>query len=470
MFQLTQYASSKEPKVQKQITLGEVLAIIKNGDKKLPLVQYARTLEKGTVEYDDFRRRNFPTFRFNFLFKHSASNRNITTPTGLIYIDSDKVDTIPESPYILASWKSLSNKGFGILVKVDNLTLSNYADTYNQLSELIGVTSDTGARKATQQTIQSYDPDLYHNPDSLVFRFTESEKVSHAPILEKREKCIGTGDTLKDWNEDSIRFNNISDYFTDDTPYLVFKEKIRICNPFIPMRIEQGKRNSTLFFLLSQYALLNPNAGKPFLNSIAESINKHIFPRLSLKEIKSVCESVLKKRDEGSLTMYYNEERRILFNPKSLITNKQKSIIVNQELGKLKSDATREQIHYILEDWDFEANGAITQKKVSAQTSRGIATVKRYWSEFKDYAKTLSDDFERKQEQSAEQSLRGISIEKYLYNMRCKFVSMEVSDEKFLLKAFKQRDIRYVTDKGFDEVHRFMWEILKSRQALLRAA
>jgi hypothetical protein len=33
---------------------------------------------------------------------------------------------------------------------------------YNELSQLIGVTIDTGARKATQQTVLSYDPNLYH--------------------------------------------------------------------------------------------------------------------------------------------------------------------------------------------------------------------------------------------------------------------------------------------------------------------
>jgi hypothetical protein len=47
---------------------------------------------------------------------------------GLIYIDADNADAIPESPYILASRKSLSDTGFRILVKADNLTADNYAD------------------------------------------------------------------------------------------------------------------------------------------------------------------------------------------------------------------------------------------------------------------------------------------------------------------------------------------------------
>lgn len=84
MFQLTQYASAKEPKVQNHISLSEVLEIIKNGDRKLPLIQFARTLVKGSEEYDTFKKTMLPTFRFNFLFNGSATNENITVPTGLI--------------------------------------------------------------------------------------------------------------------------------------------------------------------------------------------------------------------------------------------------------------------------------------------------------------------------------------------------------------------------------------------------
>lgn len=470
MFQLTQYASAKEPKVQRQISLTEVLHIIGNGDENLTLIQSARALGKGNPKYDAIKTTLLPTFRFNFLFSESARNSNITEPTGIIYIDADEVHSIPESPYIFASWKSLSNTGFGILVKVDNLTKDNYADVYNQLSELIGVTSDAGARKATQQTIQSYDPDLYHNPDSLVFHFNETKKVSHALISEKREKCIGTHDTLN-WNDDTIRFSNIGSYFTDDTRYIVFKEKERICNPFIPLRIEPGKRNSTMFFLLSQYALLNPNSGKPFLKSIGATINKHIFPSLSDKEVGSVADSVVKKREEGTLTMHYNEPRRILFNPNGGFSIKEKMAIVNRELGKLKSDATKELIYAAIENWDFESDGPITQMKVSLISGRGIATVKRYWNHFRDYVLTLNDDFGRKEtETKAKPKPQGIAVEKYIDNMRCKFTVMEPSDERFLRKTFAERGITRASDKGFDEVHQWMFALLKSRQQLYRAA
>ena len=392
MFQVTQYASAKEPKVQNQINLTEVLNIIKNGDSKLSLIQFARTLKKGSHEYDTFKKNMLPTFRFNFLLEDSAANINITAPTGLIYLDADDISDIPDSPYVLAKWKSLSATGFGILVKVNALTLDNYKDTYNHLSQLIGIASDAGARKATQQTILSYDPNLYYNIDALVYDCNENKKVLCPPI-EKKEKSIGTNETFFNEYDGTIRFNNIDEYFRDeyaDYKYRLFDVKEKICNPFIPFMVEEGSRNKTMFFLLSQYALLNPKAGRSWLKAIANTINGKMRPNLSDKETSFVIDSVLKKRDACTLQPYFNEERRVLFNPKVSLTAKEKMTIVNTELGKRKSDFTKEVIYLVLENWDFEADGKITQGKVAIYANRDVSTVKRHWSDFKAYVKDLN--------------------------------------------------------------------------------
>lgn len=393
MFQLTQYASAKESDVQQITDLDAVLKTIKEGDENLNIIKKARALGKGNPKYTIIKTNLLPTFRFNFFFQDKASNNTITAPTGLIYLDADNVQEIPDSPYVLAKWKSLSDKGYGILIKVTGLTLDNYKDTYNHLSQLVGITSDAGARKATQQTILSYDPRLYHNADAMVYDCHDYKKVQRLPI-EKKEKCIGTECTFLKYNEGTIRFNNIGDYFTDDTPYIVFNEKVLICSPFIPQRIEEGKRNSILFFLLSQYALLNIGAGKPFLRSIAETINKKMYPNLSGSEINAVVDSVFRKREENTLQLHYNQERRILFNPSVRLTHKEKMRIVNTEQGKRKSNLTKDMIYLVLQDWDFPTDGKITQVKVAAKCERHVNTIKNYWSDFKDYIRYISPNKE----------------------------------------------------------------------------
>lgn len=410
MFQITQYASAREPKVQNQTSLTEVLQLIQNGDENLKLIQSARAFGKGNPKYDAIKTTLLPTFRFNFLFKDSASNENITVPTGLIYLDADNIHEIPDSPYVLAKWKSLSDTGYGILVKVNGLTLDNYKDTYDHLSELIGVDSDAGARKAIQQTIQSYDPNLYYNADASVYECTESKKVLCLPI-KKREKCIGTNETFLNEYDVTIRFNNIDEYFTDEYAgyqYRVFDVKEKICSPFIPFSIEEGSRNNTLFFLLSQYALLNPTVGKGWLKAIADTINNKMYPNLSEKETNLVIDSVLKKREAGSLEPYFNEERRVLFNPKASLTTKEKMKIVNTELGRRKSDFTKEVIYLVLENWNFKADGKITQEKVAKFANRDVSTVKRHWSDFKAYVKDLNISYYKPTIQIADEKQEAI--------------------------------------------------------------
>lgn len=457
--------------------MDEVLQIIKNGDDNLPLIKTAREYGKGHSQYDNIKTKLLPTFRFNFHFNGSVSNQNITSPTGLIYLDVDGSDCIPQSDYIFASWKSLSNTGYGILVKVDNLTLTNYSDVYNQLSKILGIGSDAGARKATQQTVLSYDENLYHNPNSTIFHFTEIKKVSNAPILEKRERCIGTDETFLGFNTDAIRFNNIGDYFTgdyEDMEYRVFDEKVMICSPFIPRITNMGNRNSRMFYLLSQYGLLNPYAGKGFLKAIAGTINKRMLPSLSENEIDSICDSIVRMREEGTLTMYFNEERRLLFNPNIQITAKDKMKIVNTVLGQMKSQLTEATIYIALENWDFDTYGKITQTKVAELLGKSTSTVKRYWNAFKDYAVDLNNDYKAmktivvevestpKIEEKAERN-DGITTERYIKNLKRKYQAFDEVDERYLWGQFKKYDIKNSLDNGFMEIHKLMTNALNNR-------
>lgn len=427
MFQITRYDSIIEPKIKEIISIDEYLNIIKKGDDNLGLIESARLYGKPHPKYDVIKTKLLPTYRFNFMFKDSASNENIIKPTGLIYLDVDDNKEINNNEYVYAYWKSLSNMGYGILVKVDNLTLNNFNDVYNQLSELIGIESDIYARKATQQTVQSYDKNLYHNPKSKVFKYIENKKVSHLNTLKKRKKCLDRDDTLLDKPiSKDIRYNNMGDYFIDsDEPYIVFKDKkVLICAPYIPIRVEKGKRNSTLFIYFSQLAVLNNNISKNYLKVLSEGININVMrPRLPQKEINSIINSVLKKKEERTLKMFLNQERRIIFNPAYEMKFKQIMEIVNKELGQMTREKTKAIIYAIVEDWNFKSNGKITQKKVANISEKSIATVKRYWHYFKAYTRDLNRDYklvdddmdiEKKPSEIDQEASKNSSVIKYL--------------------------------------------------------
>ncbi|KIO50946.1 BT4734/BF3469 family protein [Flavobacterium hibernum] len=387
---INKFQNGKNSNVISSLPIHDILKTIKEGDSNLQTIHSLRQIGKANNLFDDIKISKLPTYRFNFNFNQKATNNNIKASTGLIYIDVDAQTTITTNEYVMASWKSISETGFGILVKVEGLTLENFSNTYNEVSELLGITTDIGAKKATQQTVLSYDPNLYYNESSLTYQV--SKKVSSSSIKEKRERCILLDDTFFNKDTDKLRFNNIDEYFNDDTPYVVFTEnKEKICSPFIPRSIEEGNRNSTMFFILSQYALLNESKGEPFLRACANVINKNIHPPLNEGELKGIIGSVIKKREEQTLQPYLNKERRLLFNPNIKMDKKEKQKISGQEMGKIKRGQTEKEIYEVIENWDFETDGKITQKKVATKSGKSIVTIKRYWNNFKDYTVDLNN-------------------------------------------------------------------------------
>ncbi|MFH6947309.1 hypothetical protein ACHRV6_02355 [Flavobacterium sp. FlaQc-51] len=400
-FRISTFENVHKPTVLKTISVEEILEKIKNGDSHLQTIKKAREIGKGNINYDFIKKNKLPTYRFNFTFKdYYAKNGNILAPTGLIYLDADDTDVIPESNYVFAKWKSLSNTGYGVLVKVENLTKANYENTYNQLSDIIGIKSDLGARKLIQQTVLSFDSNLYHDPNSLIYSYIDKEEIKRVSFsnIKKEKKGISSNDTFL-IHEDKTKYrnNNIDDYFKGefaDVPFLVFSTKTKICQPFIPYNaIEKGQRNWIMFSFLSNYASLNPNCDKKFLLELSNYMNKKMSPKLPKFEVATIIGNILKKQKEGSLEMYCNKERRILFNSNMKLTRTEKYEITGREIGQVRKDKTSLLIYKTIENWDFEANGKIIQKKVALKTNQSITTIKRYWHKFKDYVCDLNTSY-----------------------------------------------------------------------------
>ena len=432
---ITEYKNIKSPQVLGTLTIDECLRRIREGDEYLTQIELARAYGKGNSEYVRIKTWELPTFRFNFTFDSYAVNKNIIAPTGLIYIDVDNCDKITESDYIFALWKSLSSTGYGILAKVDNLTPENFRYVYEEISEKIGIDSDVGARRATQQTVLSYDENLYFNPDSTTYSYKADKKVSHTTnsIKEKEKKCLGVNETYFTYNTSKIRFNNIDDYFIDnDKTYIYFKDKKElICKPYIPSIVKKGRRNITLFYYLSQIVALNYYIHKNYLKAISDSINIHnMKPKLSDNKIDGVIKSVLKKKREGSLKMFLNKERRFLFNPDKKLNHKEKMKIIGRESSLTTKKKNREMIKVIIEDWDFQVEGKITQVKVAKIWGRSSSTVKRYWHNFKEHI----GDLNHKYKLEKREHLKVIKRSKYSSK------SSKIDDDKLIYSINKPLD------------------------------
>lgn len=394
VYWINHFKNCKSPSVISKITVEEVLHKIKYGDENLLNIKKARDYGKGHPEYDEIKMKKLPTHRFNFLYEDYAKDENVIRSTGLIYIDVDDNIEIPHSDYIFAKWRSLSNTGYGILVKADNLTLDNFKDVYASLGMILGVKVDDGARRAIQQNVLSYDPSLYCNTDSRVYECKDTKKASPNTI-KKKEKCIVINEAFINSDNIKERIDNSYEYFVGDNydkEYLYFEDKVTICAPFMPWNgVEKGNRNNFLFRVLSQFALLNPHLGRDYLFNKSIYFNNKMTPNLTKIEINSVITSVINKREKGNLKMYYNKERLILFNPNKKLTKSEKSKITGMIIGAKRTKVMEVAIYEIIENWDFEQFGKITQKSLINLDIYSRSTIQRHWSKFKKYVRELNE-------------------------------------------------------------------------------
>lgn len=398
IFWINNFENCKSPAVLGKISIEEFLHKIKHGDENLLNIKNAREYGKGHDQYDKIKTTVLPTYRFNFYMEGTAKNLNITGATGLIYIDVDDNIEIPHNDFIYAKWRSLSNTGYGILVKVDNLTLDNFKDVYTSLGSILGVKVDDGARKAIQQNVLSYDPTLYYNINSKVYECKISEKAPFSSIKKEKE-CIGVNDaSIQERIKE--RLDNTHEYFVGenyDKDYLYFENYVNICAPFMPWHgVNEGNRNNLLFRILSQFALLNPKFGKEYLLVKGQYFNKKMNPKLTQGEIHSIIHSVLEKRKEGTLEFYYNQKRLIIYNPDKKLTLSEKYQITGAIVGGRRSKKTQLAIYQIIENWDFEEYGKITQKLVIDISKFSRRRVQNHWIHFKDYVEDLNYENRRK--------------------------------------------------------------------------
>lgn len=400
MYKVTKYLNSKSYTPIEECSIQGVFRTIKTEGHHTPIIHTLRLYEKGSDTYDLIKDNTIPTYRFNFLTNGNASNSNISEPTGLIYLDVDSVESIEKNPYIYSYWKSPSKTGYAVLVKVNGLTLDNFKQSYDYVGRVIGVKPDPCARKAIQQTCLSYDPNLYHNEESLTIDLSKeitTLKKGVIPSIHREErKDIGRNDTFL---KSGIRFNNLDEYFQGEyksAKYRVFKDKVSVCNPIMPKDTPVGKRHTLFYTYMTQVAVLNYlSISLKYLQSLATSVNNGLDYPMPLIEVKSIVSSVFAQMKSGKLIIFYNEDRRILFNPLYKLSRKEKMEIVNKEMGIFRSTKTEQEIYAAIESWDFNAFGKITIRAISNSISKSESTIKRHWKKFKEFVAELNDNSKR---------------------------------------------------------------------------
>jgi twinkle protein len=188
-----------------QITVLGALERIRNGKSK-ELVQKAR--EAKTKKEADELKKKLPAVCFSGLF-NKRKDSELVEHSGYIVLDFDNVPNITQKrnelcaiSYITAVWVSPSGKGLKALVQIEWKTMhkEHFDALMNDFSDI-----DKTGRNVSRLCFESYDPDLYINPNPQVF--------NKLPI-KKAEKKLPQQTTTETINDDDKIFNNLLTWMT----------------------------------------------------------------------------------------------------------------------------------------------------------------------------------------------------------------------------------------------------------------
>lgn len=390
-----------KPEIKRNVALDDWLREIKTGENYRYWIDKARTSGKGSKSYNFIKTQKLPAVNYNYLFDGYLKLDNAVGATGVFYVDID-VDTKEQAEqlknklkackYVYSAWLSLSECGVGVLVRSSKVTPENFKQVHSSFCVQHNIPFDGNAVKLTQYNVLSNDPEIYVNPEASEYnpQIIEEKKRTKKKVQslanEKREKKhIATNCTF-------LRYNNLNDYWKRGQ-VVTSEEGFEVVELFLPETIELGKRKHTLLAFTNNLVWLNPDAQpETIYKQLTIKNERRCVVPLESKELWDIVNSVFKYKENGTLEPQRLRTRKIIFGPESGYEKEEKRQFVNETIGEWKRNKTKRKIYEAIEGWNFEVDGKITAKKVSSICGSSIRTVKTYWSEFKDYVRTLNQE------------------------------------------------------------------------------
>ena len=384
---LDYFYCTKNCNVIKQISVYDWFDYIKTGVFSENILK-ARS---GELDYDKVKTELLPCIVYNFNFNGYKNKSNITTPTGLMYIDIDapdfKIKNINKSD-IFAYYKSFGGKGYSIVVRVDNLTESNFNETYAYICSELGISDyvDLGAKKTTQFNVVSYDENLYLNTNSKIFK---SINITPLSEINKKKKAYST-----QWGENgnTVRFDNRADYLDNEESVIKNINGFDFIQAKLLYKKVSKNRNNILLAYCTNLVWLNPNIYEDRLHSIMTAVNYNNFTNpVDELQLQRVISSILKYRKEGALQPIGVIKRKALFGKYCGLSKNEKLAVCREISSEAKEKTSKEKIQNILDCWDFEKLGKITQQSIYKNHNISKKTVEKYYKEYKKDIENLNN-------------------------------------------------------------------------------
>lgn len=381
----------------------EVVEFIRNPTPEhLKQVEYARTLERGSEEYKVIKIHKLPAITINFNFSDQIKGEYLVESTGYLYIDVDNMteqDLEINTAYVCAYWRSLSNTGLTLVVKVDGLTPDNFKIATQEIAKLLDIPFDKRAVSIDRLTVLSYDPNAYYNDNVEIFPVAEMIPVefvqdNSAVSTEKNTQyntIIKTNSIGYDYIGYKLRFNNLDELlqqydivFDESGLYDFGKDsKLKYSLIYVPFRkILKGERENILKSIAYQLIALNKTADKDLILKYLYAIN---YGKMSLPLDNSEIEITVNKiyKDLKDVEPLLNAERRFIYNISKNLTPTEKRRLSIKQIHQDRANKTQSELLEIMRNWDYDLYGKMTIKKLAKVAIKNPKTVQTYYTKLK---------------------------------------------------------------------------------------
>lgn len=279
------FYSSLTSKDHKEIDMTDFFKLLKNSKIKT-ITEKVRQYDKITQK-DLYRKEQsvLPIICFSALFKEKMTHsiENIIEHTNLICLDYDGLDNteytfkiLSENPFIHLMYRSSSNKGLKVVLKVnlDKLVNSSADMTdeesnieYNKVNKLyyeylgeilykhITVLPDDQAKDISRCSYISYDDKYYYNKNSQKFEITVKEaeaynkkKLKNVKVQTNKTTAVGTNEVMF--------MNEIIDFLVDKKIDITSEYNNWVYLAYVCKKLYDEKTAMIKFHQLSS---LNPN-------------------------------------------------------------------------------------------------------------------------------------------------------------------------------------------------------------------
>lgn len=384
--------------------LREVVEYIKNPEREeIETIKMMRQLGKSSPQYKPLKL-NLPCFITNFRFRsYVADKKNILGPTGYLYLDIDEPGEYSfNTAYVCAYWKSVSDTGYGLMVKVDGLTPENLKIVAKEIANALSIPFDKNAISYDRNNILSFDPDAYYNDNVEVFN--ASEIIASIPQTAQKvytQNSYYNNNSPKKLtlhcNRSGTRYNNLEEFKArlqinfdnNGVMDLGAKNKIPYTQLYLPNVIRLHNRDRILSSFAIGFVSLNTNVS---LEILIERLNQanldRCMPPLEFHEIVKMAKGIYKRKD--TYESKPNATRRFLYDPQRKWEKYEKNSINMKYLNAdRRANSLKKVENAILELYD--AGNRYWKSDVTKVTRMHPDTVAKYYlPAFKEVQKILA--------------------------------------------------------------------------------